>query len=177
MPVILIAVGANLPACSGTPALQTCIHAVNALQSVAQLHHLKLSDWYETAPVPPSGQPPYVNGVARFEGSPDPVELLQALQAIETAYGRQRSAPNAARTLDLDIISIGGLVRTTPDLVLPHPRMHERGFVLVPLLDVAPDWRHPVSGLTARALLEALPPQQVRLLAPSHLRDGAATPN
>ena len=72
---------------------------------------------------------------------------------------------------------MGRLVRAAPDPVIPHPRMHERAFVLAPLLDVAPDWRHPVLNRSARALLAALPDQGVRPLLPSHLRDGAVTPN
>ncbi len=72
---------------------------------------------------------------------------------IEKDFGRQRKAANAARTLDLDIIAIGDMIRSEPDPILPHPRAHERAFVLAPLADVAPDWVHPVLGLTASALL------------------------
>ncbi len=84
--------------------------------------------------------------------------------AIEAACGRQRGVANAARTLDLDIISMGDLIRDAPDPILPHPRAHLRAFVLAPLADVAPDWVHPVSGETAVALLAALPPQAIRPL-------------
>jgi 2-amino-4-hydroxy-6-hydroxymethyldihydropteridine diphosphokinase len=84
--------------------------------------------------------------------------------AIETACGRQRSTPNAARTLDLDIIGIGGLVRDAPDPIVPHPRAHLRAFVLAPLADVAPGWVHPVLGRTAVELLALLPPQEIRPL-------------
>ena len=175
--MILIGIGANLPAQCGMLPLATCQKATLTLKELPGLRLAGLSRWYETAAMPPFGQPPYVNGVALMEGHSDPARLLQALQAIEASHGRVRSAPNAARTLDLDIIAIDQLVRDGPDPVLPHPRMHERAFVLRPLLDVAPDWRHPRLGLTARALLAALPEQHVRLLAASHLRDGAAPPN
>ncbi len=111
--------------------------------------------------MPPSEQPSYVNGMAVLDGDVDPAELLGQLQAIESARGRQRGTRNAARTLDLDIIAIDAIVRASPDPILPHPRMHERAFVLRPLLDVAPDWYHPVSGLTARAMLASLPSQDV----------------
>ena len=96
----------------------------------------------------------------------DPAVLLDRLMAVETACGRQRSTPNAARTLDLDIIAIGDLVRAAPDPILPHPRAHLRAFVLAPLADVAPDWVHPVLGRTAAALLADLPPQEIRPIAP-----------
>ena len=176
-PMILVALGANLPSAAGTPPLQTCQHAAVALGGLAGLRCVALSRWFETEPIPPSGQPPYINGVARLEGPADPAALLEALQAVEASHGRVRSTPNAPRTLDLDIIAMGDLIRTGPDPILPHPRMHERAFVLAPLLDVAPDWWHPVLQISARALLDGLPPQQARPIAPSHLRGGSRTPN
>ena len=138
------------------------------LDSLPRLRSVIRSRWFESAPVPPSGQPPYINGVAslRFEpgDTPDPAVLLACLMHIEARCGRQRGTPNAARTLDLDIIAIGDSIRAAPDPVLPHPRAHLRAFVLAPLLDVAPDWIHPVLGRSAAALLAALPPQAIRSL-------------
>jgi 2-amino-4-hydroxy-6-hydroxymethyldihydropteridine diphosphokinase len=125
-----------------------------------------VSRWFRSAPIPPSGQPPFVNAVASLIVNPgvtlDPAMLLERLLALETACGRERSVPNAARTLDLDIIAIGGLVRAEPDPILPHPRAHLRAFVLAPLADVAPNWVHPILGRTAAALLAALPPQDIQ---------------
>lgn len=157
--MILIALGANLPGPDGTPPLETCRQAAAALDGLPGLRLVALSCWYQTAPEPPlPGAPPFVNGVARLHGQvDDPAALLAALQALESAAGRERPFPNAPRSLDLDLIDLGGLVRAAPDPVLPHPRAHLRRFVLQPLLDVAPDWRHPVLGLDARALLAALP--------------------
>lgn len=127
-----------------------------------------LSRWYLTAPVPPSGQPDYVNAVASLLVEPghtiDPAELLSQLMGIEERCGRERSVPNAARTLDLDIIAVADLVRSTPDPILPHPRAHLRAFVLAPLADVAPNWVHPVLGRTAGQLLTDLSDQDIRLL-------------
>jgi 2-amino-4-hydroxy-6-hydroxymethyldihydropteridine diphosphokinase len=138
------------------------------LDLIPGLRVAALSRWFESAPVPPSGQPPYVNAVARLRVDPgvmpDPASLLDRLMQIETACGRQRSTPNAARTLDLDIIGIGDLVRAAPDPIVPHPRAHLRAFVLAPLADVAPDWVHPVLGQTAASLLAALPQQEIRPL-------------
>jgi 2-amino-4-hydroxy-6-hydroxymethyldihydropteridine diphosphokinase len=170
--MILIAIGANLQAPDGRPPIETCRLAAAALDALPGLRLRGLSRWYLTAPVPPSGQPPYVNAVASLRvepgrSEPDPDVLLAALQAMETTAGRVRGEPNAARTLDLDIIAMGPrgqLVRTTPDPVLPHPRAHERAFVLVPLLDVAPDWTHPVLQRRASDLLAAVPPQGLRPL-------------
>jgi 2-amino-4-hydroxy-6-hydroxymethyldihydropteridine diphosphokinase len=167
--IALIGVGANLPGPDGQSALQTCRRAVAMLDLLPGLRLSGLSRWYVSAPVPPSGQPPYVNAVASLAVDPgvilDPAVLLAHLMAVETACGRQRSVPNAARTLDLDIIAIGNLVRAEPDPILPHPRAHLRAFVLAPLIDVAPGWVHPILGQTAATLLTALPPQDVAPLA------------
>ncbi len=163
-PIALIGVGANLSDASGRRPLETCRQAIAMLDLLPNTRLVGLSRWFESEPVPPSGQPPYINAVASVLVHADPAMLLACLMAIETACGRQRGTPNAARTLDLDIIAIGDLVRDVPDPILPHPRAHLRAFVLAPLSDVAPDWRHPVLGQTAAALLAALPPQQIRPL-------------
>ena len=170
--MILVGIGANLPAPDGATPLMTCRWAVERLAGLPRLRVDAVSQWYITSPVPPSGQPPYVNAVAQLSVEPvsaciDPAALLAALQGIEADAGRVRGELNAARTLDLDIIAMGEkgrLVRAAPDPVLPHPRSHLRAFVLVPLLDVAPEWVHPVEGSTAAELLRRLPDQGVRLL-------------
>jgi 2-amino-4-hydroxy-6-hydroxymethyldihydropteridine diphosphokinase len=161
--VILVAIGANLPGPDGAPPIEACRAAVAALDALPGLHVRGLSRWYRTAPMPPSGQPDYVNGVAHLAGAIAPNALLAALQGVEAAAGRQRSVANAARTLDLDIIAIDRLVREAPDLILPHKRAHLRRFVLMPLADVAPGWVHPVLGMTVEALIAALPDQGVVL--------------
>jgi len=122
------------------------------------------SRWFSTAPIPPSGQPRYVNAVLRLVTTASPSALLGRLAAIEGAFGRVRAELDGARTLDLDIIDMAGMVRTAPDPILPHPRAHLRGFVLYPLRDVAPRWVHPASGLTIDSLIAALPAQDIQLL-------------
>jgi 2-amino-4-hydroxy-6-hydroxymethyldihydropteridine diphosphokinase len=124
----------------------------------------KLSRWYRTVPDPPvPGAPPFVNGVALLESEEsgagaggDPPRLLAMLHALEDAAGRARPFPNAPRTLDLDVIAMGDIRRALAP-ILPHPRAHLRRFVLQPLIDVWPGWRHPVLGRSAEALLAALP--------------------
>jgi 2-amino-4-hydroxy-6-hydroxymethyldihydropteridine diphosphokinase len=161
--LILIAIGANLPGRDGIAPIETCRRAVTLLDMLPGIRLHALSKWYVTAPVPPSDQPDYINAVAALLAAPgapiDPGMLLADLMAIETICGRQRDEANAARTLDLDIISIDGWVRSEPDPILPHPRAHERAFVLMPLIDVAPNWRHPVQGATPAVLLSRLPEQ------------------
>ena len=170
--MILVAIGANLPGPDGAPAIETCRRAAAALDALPALQLRALSRWFATAPVPPTpGVPDYVNGVAllaprRGAATPGPAVLLAALQRIETAFGRVRPYHNAPRTLDLDLLDLGGLVREGPDPVLPHPRIQGRGFVLAPLCDIAPGWMHPVLGLTAAGLLAGLPPQGVRPVGP-----------
>ncbi|MGH7153873.1 MAG: 2-amino-4-hydroxy-6-hydroxymethyldihydropteridine diphosphokinase [Acetobacteraceae bacterium] len=160
--MILIAIGANLPTPDGTSPLETCRAAALALDALPGVQLRGLSRWYLTAPVPASDQPDYVNGVALLAGTRDPAALLAALQVIEVRAGRQRGVPNAARSLDLDIIDIDGQVRTEADPILPHPRAHERGFVLLPLRDVVPGWVHPTLHQDVNALIAALPAQHVR---------------
>ena len=165
---VLIGIGANLPGPDGRPALETCKRAVVMLTALPGMRLFGLSRWFESAPVPPSGQPPYVNAVASLTVDLDvkicPDVLLERLTEVEAACGRERSTPNAARTLDLDIIGIGSLIREAPDPIVPHPRAHLRAFVLAPVADVAPNWVHPVLGRTAAELLAALPRQDIRAL-------------
>jgi 2-amino-4-hydroxy-6-hydroxymethyldihydropteridine diphosphokinase len=162
--MILVAIGANLPANAGRTAFQSCLEAVRALDALPGLRLEVVSRWYASAPVPPSDQPPYVNGIARLSAPgamPDPATLLAELHRIEAVLERQRSVPNAARTMDLDLVAMGDLLRDAPDPVLPHPRAHGRAFVLLPLRDVAPDWRHPRLDLDANALIARLPPEDL----------------
>lgn len=173
--MILVAIGANLPAPGGDSPLATCRRAASALDQLRGLRLRGLSRWWRTAPVPASDQPDYINGMALLIGHAEPVALLRALQDLEARFGRRRGARDAARMLDLDIIGIGSLVRDAPDPILPHPRAHLRAFVLGPLLDVMPDWMHPRLGVGAAALLAGLPAQRAEPLdgRPGFLASGA----
>ncbi|HJS86943.1 MAG TPA: 2-amino-4-hydroxy-6-hydroxymethyldihydropteridine diphosphokinase [Acetobacteraceae bacterium] len=157
--MILVALGANLPSPDGAPPLVSCQRAAALLDALPGLRLRGLSRWWRTAPVPASDQPDYVNGIALLAGEADPAALLRALHGIEARFGRRRATVNAARSLDLDLIDVAGLVRNTPDPVLPHPRAHLRAFVLAPLAEVVPGWVHPRLGRTAEALLADLPAQ------------------
>jgi 2-amino-4-hydroxy-6-hydroxymethyldihydropteridine diphosphokinase len=115
----------------------------------AFLHEIRVSSYYETAPVDVVGEQwDFLNAAAVGETEWSPREVLDALLAIEAARGRQRPHPSAPRTLDLDIVLFGDRRIDEPGLVVPHPRFRERRFVLDPLAEIAPDWRDPVTGRT-----------------------------
>jgi 2-amino-4-hydroxy-6-hydroxymethyldihydropteridine diphosphokinase len=159
--MILIGVGANLPGPAGQSPFETCNEAVQVISKLPGLKTAAVSPWYRTAPVPRNAQPYFCNGIARMEGTMDPLTLLGELQKIEVQFGRKRGDHNAPRTLDLDIIDLNGIIRALPPLTLPHPRAHLRAFVLRPLMDVAPAWRHPTLRRGVASLLADLPPQGI----------------
>ena len=157
---VIIALGANLPSEFGPPraALGAALERI-AASGVAITGR---SPWYESAPVPASDQPWYVNGVVTVETALDPAELLELLLATEAEMGRRRTVANAARFIDMDLIAYGDAVRRAPQQApeLPHPRMETRAFVVLPLADLLPDWRHPVTGAPVAALAADLPGDQ-----------------
>lgn len=160
MRTALIGLGANLPGPGGNSLERSILDAADALSDRLCVP-VRLSGLWRSAPIPPSDQPWFCNAVARAETSLEPEALLHMLQDIERAFGRDPGAPrNAARTLDLDLLALGDVVRAE-DPILPHPRMAVRAFVLRPLADVAPDWTDPRTGRNIGALISALPPQHI----------------
>lgn len=159
---VIIALGANLEhPIYGPP--QRSLEAALAELGRRGVAVRRISPWYRTAPVPAADQPWYVNAVAEVETDLAADALLACLHEVENAFGRVRSVPNAARLIDLDLIDFHGEISAGGPgrAILPHPRMTERAFVLRPLADLAPDWRHPRTGATVSALLAALPADQV----------------
>ncbi len=129
-----------------------------ALRATEGVEVVAVSPLYETDPVGPPPQGPYLNGAIELATTLAPDSLLDRLLEIEVSRGRSRGPDrNAARTLDLDLLLYGDLVIDEPGLTVPHPRLHERPFVLVPLVQIAPEAVHPVLGLTVQRLRDRLP--------------------
>lgn len=152
-PQIFIALGANIPSAAGPP--DVTLKAALAALEQRGVQIRKISSFRQTDAWPDPSDPPFINAVAEIETDLQPVALLGLLHELETSFGRKRSVPNAPRSLDLDLIDYRGRVMQGA-LDLPHPRMAVRRFVLEPLAEVAPGWRHPVTGLSVEALLAAL---------------------
>lgn len=126
--------------------------AFDELAQLPQTSLLAQSSLWRSAPVGYANQPDFINAVAKLETGLSPDDLLVELQRIEAAHARARSFPNAPRTLDLDLLLYADAVRSSPELTLPHPRMHARAFVLLPLLQIAPLALIPGRGTAAACL-------------------------
>jgi len=164
---ILIGVGANLPTAGFKSPRETCGAALHQLQQRGDVAITGCSNWYESAPVPVSDQPWFVNAVASITTGLTPGMLMTKLLDIETEFGRQRSVKNAPRILDLDLLAYHDLI-LTGDPIVPHPRMHERAFVVLPICDLDPNWTHPESSVTAQDLCSQLKlTQDIRPLPPA----------
>lgn len=163
--MIIVGIGANLQHPTYGLPRRTCGAALE-LMSRGPLRIAARSKWYASAPVirdgspPPPDQPWYVNGAVSIETTLSAHECLSELLEIERQFGRERSIPDAPRTLDLDILAYGDEVIDSGDLTVPHPRLHERAFALLPMADVAPTWQHPVSGTPIGDLIADLGEEQ-----------------
>jgi 2-amino-4-hydroxy-6-hydroxymethyldihydropteridine diphosphokinase len=185
MKTALISLGANVAAFGRTLAdmLESALDLVAATDRITLWRR---SRFFRTPAFPPGSGPDFVNAAAVLETSLDPESMLAVLHGAEEVLGRVRPARWAPRVCDLDLIAMEDIVLpdretverwmaidlgqaqtvTPPHLILPHPRMHERGFVLTPLADVAPDWRHPVTGRTVAKMLAALPVAELAGIKP-----------
>lgn len=180
----LIALGGNLPSVAGSPELTLRAALGRLADHGAQVQ--AISPFYRTPCFPPGAGPDYVNAAAMLRHDKAPGAFLDVLHQIEAEFGRARVQRWGRRTLDLDLVAAGDAVlpdrpgfetwcrlpterqiETTPDhLVLPHPRIQDRAFVLVPLSDIAPDWVHPVLGQSVAQMLSALPEENRAEIVP-----------
>ncbi len=148
-----------MPGKLGSPETTIC-EAVKAIEAHDIIVTKKSRIWL-TSPVPVSNQPLYRNAVIEVTTDLEAEDLLSVLQSIENEFGRTRKCRNDPRVLDLDLLDYQAMNVDTQNLVLPHPRMHERGFVLLPLQEIAADWRHPVLKTPLSMLISQLPEDQV----------------
>jgi len=151
MEQVLIGFGSNLG-----DSIQICVAAVGRLRAHPLFRVRKTSSLYRTSPLMLADQPWFINGVVLLETDLNPEDLLAVVLQIEKDFGRDRQIRWGPRTLDLDLLAYGDRQVTLPTLTLPHPRLHERRFVLEPLLEIAPDWVHPTLNIPARDLLNAI---------------------
>jgi 2-amino-4-hydroxy-6-hydroxymethyldihydropteridine diphosphokinase len=119
------------------------------------------SSWYETSPIPISTQPNFINGVISIRTHLESLQLLKLLLKIESEMGRKRDVKNAARVIDLDLIAYNDEIIATKNLILPHPRLTQRAFVIEPIAEIAPDWKHPVLGLRIEKLKSTVAHQKI----------------
>ena len=161
---IFVALGANLPSTDyGAP--RATLEAALALLAREDMVILRRSSWWQSGPQPASEQPDFVNAVVELETELPAAELLTVLHRTESVFGRVRQRRWEARVLDLDLIDYRGFRQAGQGgPVLPHPRMTERLFVLLPLQEIAPDWRHPVSGAALPHLISAAQPLRINKL-------------
>lgn len=156
--MIILGLGANLDSAFGSPEV-TIRRAMDLFESHG-IGILAGSTIWKTAPVPISDQPWYRNAVCSIQTRHNPYELLDVIRKIESDFGRIRSVQDAPRVIDIDILSYNGIHIETNTLQIPHPRMHERAFVLYPLREISPEWVHPLSGMGINELIAQLPAEQ-----------------
>lgn len=150
--MIYVSLGANVPSKAGPP-LETLRAAIHLMPKHG-IQVTGVSRFYQSVAWPDPGDPPFVNAAIAVATQKGPFELLHSLLAIERHFGRVRKTRWEPRCLDLDLLDFGGLISDADELMLPHPRVHERAFVLLPLRDLSPRWRHPDTGALIAELLE-----------------------
>ncbi|OPY70946.1 MAG: 2-amino-4-hydroxy-6-hydroxymethyldihydropteridine pyrophosphokinase [Syntrophorhabdaceae bacterium PtaU1.Bin034] len=150
-----IGVGSNID-----DSYKNCLKGLRAVINDERVRYVALSSFYRTSPVSPVKQADFINCALKIEWAASPVELLSFLNGIEFHMGRERTIPLGPRVLDLDILLYGDLLLDEPELTIPHPRLHQRKFALVPCLEIDPDLSHPRLGLPLAAFLKNVGDEQ-----------------
>jgi 2-amino-4-hydroxy-6-hydroxymethyldihydropteridine diphosphokinase len=147
--ITYISLGSNIG-----DAYKNCVESIRRVAGDERVEVLAVSSLFRTSPVSPVPQPDFLNGAVKIKWNSSPHELLGFLQGIEQTMGRQRTVPLGPRTIDLDILLFDALLLDTPDLTLPHPRLHERRFMLLPCIEMSPDLVHPRLAIPLVELLK-----------------------
>jgi len=157
--LIYIGIGSNLNGKNNETPLQNCKKALVELKK--EVNICKISSWYKSEPIPVSNQPWFINGVIEISTDKSSLDLLEFILSIEEVFGRVREKKNEARILDLDIIDYKKKILYIKNkLIIPHPRMHERSFVLQPLSELNPKWMHPIKKKGIKELIRNLNDKQ-----------------
>ena len=157
--MIYIGIGSNLNGKNNETPLQNCKKALVELKK--EVNICKISSWYKSEPIPVSNQPWFINGVIEISTDKSSLDLLEFILSIEKVFGRVRKKKNEARILDLDIIDYKKKILYIKNkLIIPHPRMHERSFVLQPLSELNPKWMHPIKKKGIKELIRNLNDKQ-----------------
>ena len=157
--MIYIGIGSNLNGKNNETPLQNCKKALVELKK--EVNICKISSWYKSEPIPVSNQPWFINGVIEISTDKSSLDLLEFILSIEKVFGRVREKKNEARILDLDIIDYKKKILYIKNkLIIPHPRMHERSFVLQPLSELNPKWIHPIKKKGIKELIRNLNDKQ-----------------
>ncbi len=157
--MIYIGIGSNLLGLKKETPIQNCKKAILLIKKKIKI--VSVSSWYESEPIPISNHPWYINAVIEINTKKKPIELLNFLLRIEKRFGRTRKKKNESRIIDLDILDYKNIpINYKNKLVIPHPRMHKRAFVLLPLKEINSKWKHPISKITISKLINNLEKKQ-----------------
>ena len=160
--MILVAVGSNLDSkIYGSP-LENCKKSIDLLKNKFEVY--KISNFYETEPIPKSNQPNFFNCIVFAKTILNELDVLKSLHEIEYRLGRRRKFVNEARTIDLDLIDYSNKILRNKEIVIPHPRAHQRRFVMEPLAELDKNWIHPILKINIKKILDELNNQKIKVL-------------
>ena len=159
---LIIAIGGNISNVEGEHPTKICDSAIGLLKDF-KIFVNRQSNWYISDPLPISSQPKYFNKVITAKSSLNELEILNILHSIEKKFGRIRKKVNEPRMIDLDLIDCFGLILNKKNIILPHPRAHLRRFVMEPLLEINPNWHHPIYNIKVSEILKNLSSQNIQV--------------